>query len=104
MTRIVEREICMNSFQERLSDLLNENNMSRLKLSKIINVSSTTINGYFNDNYYPEINIAIKIAEYFKCSLDYLFGISDEIKNHNKRNIQINIRNPDISSRDLELL
>lgn len=67
----------MNSFQERLQELLVENNMSRLQLAKALNISSTTINGYFNNNYYPQISIAIAMAKYFNCSLDFLFGLSD---------------------------
>lgn len=67
----------MNDFQERFLELLNESNLSRLQLSKLIGVSSTTLNGYFNNDFYPQIDIAIKIAQYFKCSLDYLFGLSD---------------------------
>ena len=74
----------MNDFQERLQDLLLENNLSRLQLSKILGISSTTINGYFNDNYFPQIGIAIKLADYFNCSLDYLFGLSNTIVNTNK--------------------
>lgn len=67
----------MNKFQKRLQSLLKENNLNRLQLSKIIGVSSTTINGYFNKNYFPQIDIAIKMAKYFNCSLDYLLGISE---------------------------
>ena len=73
----------MNNFQERLNDLLMENNLSRLQLAKTLNISSTTINGYFNRDYYPQIDIAIKIANYFKCSLDYLFGLDDNEVNTN---------------------
>lgn len=73
----------MTEFQERLQDLILENNLNRYKLSKILNISSTTVNGYFNKNYYPEIEIAKKISKFFNCSLDYLFGLSDEIKNTN---------------------
>lgn len=84
----------MNAFQERLQELLTENNLSRLQLSKILNISSTTINGYFNNNYYPQIDIAIKMANYFRCSLDYLFGISDEKGN------KINYKNSFIENFD----
>lgn len=76
----------MNEFQERLQELLEENNITRLMLAKSIGISSTTINDYFNKNYYPQIDIAIKIANYFNCSLDYLFGLTDKkdikYKNH----------------------
>ena len=74
----------MNEFQERLQELLKEYKLSRLELSKKLNISSTTINDYFNKGYYPELTIAIKMAEYFNCSLNYLFGLSDDKSNTNK--------------------
>ena len=79
--------VSMNEFQERLKDFLIENNLSRLQLSKQLNITSTTINGYFNRNLYPEIHIAKRIADYFNCSLDYLFGLSEDIKNNDINNL-----------------
>ncbi len=76
----------MNNFQERLNELIIENNINRLKLANAIKVSSTTINGYFNDNYFPQLDIAIRLADYFNCSLDYLFGRSDNYTNTNTNN------------------
>ena len=38
----------MTEFQERLNELLEEKNLSRLKLANSIGITSTTINGYFN--------------------------------------------------------
>ena len=29
---------------------------------------------------YPTIDVAVRIANYFKCSLDYLFGLSEDRK------------------------
>ena len=79
---------CMlNDFQERLQDLLIENSLSRLQLAKHIGVTSETINGYFNRNLYPEIKIADKMAKFFNCSLDYLFGLSEDVKNGDKNNL-----------------
>lgn len=85
----------MNQFQERLQELLDERKLNRLQLSKIIGISSTTINGYFNNDYYPQIDIAIKMAQFFECSLDYLFGLSDEriFTNKNKRPFIENLHN-----------
>ncbi|MBE5756367.1 MAG: helix-turn-helix transcriptional regulator [Clostridiales bacterium] len=74
----------MNEFKERLEELLIDKKISRLFLAKEIGVSSTTINGYFNKGYYPRIDIAIKIADYFGCSLDYLFGFDDKINGSEK--------------------
>lgn len=88
MSAFVElfKEKTMNDFQDRFSELLSENDLSRLKLANAIGISSTTINGYFNNNYYPSIDIAIKICNYFNCSLDYLLGLSDELTNNDKNN------------------
>ena len=69
----------MNKFQERLKELLEDYNLSRLALAKKLSISSTTINGYFNKNYYPTIEIALNIAKFFNCSLDYLFGLTDSL-------------------------
>ena len=83
----------MNGFQERLQELLVENDLSRLQLAKSLNISSTTINGYFNNGYYPKIEIAIAIADYFNCSLDFLFGLSDvsDFSNRNKNSFFDNL-------------
>ena len=77
----------MNSFQESLKELLDDNNISRLQLSKKINVDYSTINGYFNKDYYPQLDIAMQIAKFFNCSLDYLYGLSDNKKNENINNL-----------------
>ena len=80
----------MNPFQECLQDLLNDYSISRKQLARAIGLNSSSVNAYFNIDNYPSIENAIKIADYFSCSLDYLFGFSDtrEIKfKINKENI-----------------
>lgn len=77
----------MNEFQERLQELLSENDLSRLKLSKNIGISFETLNGYFNKDFYPELSVAIKIATYFDCSLQYLMGLSEDYNNGDKNNL-----------------
>lgn len=78
------KELTMNDFQIRLQDLLNDYNLSRLQLSKIIMIQSSAIDKYFTMNLYPSMPIAKKMTQYFNCSLDYLFGRSDDIKSNNK--------------------
>lgn len=77
----------MSKFQERLQGLLIENDLSRLQLSKKINISFETLNGYFNKNFYPELNVAIKISRYFNCSLQYLMGLTEEYNNYQINNL-----------------
>ena len=76
-----------NEFQDRLQDFLIEKDMSRLQLAKKINVNPETINGYFNDNLYPDIKIAKRIADFFGCSLDYLLGLTEQFNNKEKNNL-----------------
>lgn len=76
-----------NEFQDRLQDFLIEKDMSRLELAKKINVNPETINGYFNDNLYPDIKIAKRIADFFGCSLDYLLGLTEQFNNKEKNNL-----------------
>lgn len=77
----------MNEFQERLQDLLVENELSRLQLSKKIGISFETLNGYFNKGFYPELSVAIKIADYFDCSLQYLMGLTEDYQTSDKNNL-----------------
>ena len=77
----------MNEFKERLQDLMLENDLSRLQLSKRIGISFETLNGYFNKDFYPELSVAKKIANYFDCSLQYLMSLTDEYKNITYNNL-----------------
>ena len=74
----------MTDFQDRLTELLQDNNLTKQQFSKNINKRLSTINEYFLNDYYPQIDLAITIANYFGVSLDYLFGLSDKKENTNK--------------------
>ena len=77
----------MNNFKERLEDLLIEHNMSKNQLANIVGVRPDTIYGYYRKKLLPEIHIAKRIADYFDCSLDYLFGLTEQVKNNPKNNL-----------------
>lgn len=70
----------MNSFQESFKELLDFHNLKPHQFAKKLGISSSNINGYLNNKYYPQINIAIKMCKFFDCSLDYLLGLADEKK------------------------
>lgn len=74
----------MTDFQDRLTELLQYNNLTKQQFAKNINKRLSTINEYFLNDYYPQIDLAITIANYFNVSLDYLFGLSDKKENTNK--------------------
>ena len=77
----------MTNFRDRLEDLLIERNMSKNQLSKIIGVRPDTIYGYYRRNLLPEIHIANRIATFFNCSLDYLFGLTEQINNNDRNDL-----------------
>ena len=73
----------MTDFQERLTELMQDKNLTKQVFAKSINKRFSTINEYFLHDYYPQINLAIEIADFFNVSLDYLFGLSDKKENTN---------------------
>lgn len=63
-------------FSEILKELIEDKGLSLRKLAAASNVSAVQYGKYLKGAY-PNIDVAVRIANYFKCSLDYLFGISD---------------------------
>jgi len=65
----------MKVFCERLKELRLEKNLSALKLSKILNVSDTTIIRWEKGTITPSIDYLYDIAVFFGVSSDYLIGL-----------------------------
>ena len=61
-------------FKKVFNDLLDENNLSAKQLGKLIDINHNSVYLY-DKNKYPDIANAVKIANYFNCSLNYLFGL-----------------------------
>lgn len=58
----------------KIRRLRQERNITQIQLAKYLNVSNTTISNWENNLRVPDIFILIKIADYFKVSLDTLVG------------------------------
>lgn len=67
----------MSKFADVFSKLTQEKNISLRSLSQDIGISSSQLSKYQSGNYQPSLKNAILISTYFKCSLDYLFGLTD---------------------------
>ena len=65
----------MEVFIENLRDLITETNKSLRQLAVESNVPAMQFSRYLNGSI-PTIETTLKIAKYFECSLDYLFGLS----------------------------
>jgi len=60
-----------------LKSLRDEYGISQQKLAEIINVTQQSINKYENQNTAPDVDVLIRMADYFNTSIDYLLGYTD---------------------------
>lgn len=65
----------MEVFIENLRDLIVEHNKSLRQLAVDSGVPAMQFSRYLNGSI-PTIETTLKIAKYFECLLDYLFGLS----------------------------
>ena len=59
---------------KNLKRLRSKAGISQRELAEIVMVSQQSINKHENHNVEPDIETLIKLADYFKVSLDYLVG------------------------------
>ena len=62
----------------RIKNLREESGLTQLAFAKILNISNSTLCQYENGDRVPSDDIKIRIADYFKVSLDYLVGRSNQ--------------------------
>lgn len=67
----------MEDFQKRLKDLMLEKGVNNKLLSQEIKCTAPTISYYVNAKRFPTLQNFIKLADYFNCSVDYLYGLED---------------------------
>lgn len=69
---------------KRIRDLREDNDLTQKKVGEILNMSQTGYNQYeIGKNDIPT-RVLIKLADYYNTSVDYLLGITDEIKPYPK--------------------
>lgn len=62
---------------QRLKQLRESKGKSQQEVCAFLNIEQSTLANYENGKRIPKLEILIKIAEYYQCSLDYLVGIVD---------------------------
>lgn len=67
----------MRTFGETVKLLRNKLDITGEDLGKVLNVSKPAISNWENNNRTPDIEMLIKIADYFNVTLDYLMGRAD---------------------------
>jgi transcriptional regulator with XRE-family HTH domain len=67
----------MNKFCERLKELRLEKKLTQKELAKIIQTNNSSICDWECGRAEPNIEMIIKLCNYFDISSDYLLGIID---------------------------
>ena len=62
------------TFGEKLSELLEERNMTQKEFAKTLNIAPTTLNGYIKNKRQPDFELVKKIASALSVSVDLLLG------------------------------
>lgn len=69
----------MDIFIENLKDLIATSNKSLRQLALESGVAAMQYSRYLKGSI-PTIDVTLKIAKYFDCTLDYLFGLSNTME------------------------
>ena len=67
-----------SDFKMRFDILCKEKNITRYKVSKDLHFDQSYITRWFNKNYLPSLELLDLISDYFKVSVDYLLGRTDD--------------------------
>lgn len=73
------------TFGDRLKMLRYEKGLTQDDLGYIFNVTKSCICCYENDSRQPSIDMLIKLATYFRVSIDYLLGLEYERSNQKNK-------------------
>lgn len=65
------------NFVENLELLRTEENLSKARLVQALEIDDNTLRFWLNGKFYPHPKRVMKTADFFKCSSDYLFGLTD---------------------------
>ena len=68
----------MNKFLERLKELIKENEISYEELAIQTNIGTPAMYAWSGNYNMPKLNNIILLSNYFKCSIEYLIGRSDD--------------------------
>lgn len=66
-----------NLFGKRLELLMKEKNLSQVQLADALEIKKQSINNYLKGKSRPELDVLMRFADFFECSVDYLLGRED---------------------------
>jgi len=63
---------------DRLKDLREDRDLTQKQIAKILGCSQTTYSRYETGNLNVPVDILKKLAKFYKVSIDYLIGLTNE--------------------------
>ena len=63
---------------DRLKDLREDRDLTQKQIAKILGCSQTTYSRYETGNLNVLVDILKKLAKFYKVSIDYLIGLTNE--------------------------
>lgn len=64
----------------RLRNLREDKDLTQAEIAKILNISQTTYSRYESGVLDIPSQSLVKLAKFYKTSIDYLVGLSDDVK------------------------
>ena len=74
----------MNFIMLRLKDLREDHDLKQEYIAKILNISQTNYSKYELEKVNIPISSLIVLADFYNTSIDYLIGLTDEIKPYSR--------------------
>ncbi len=68
----------LETFSKRLREMMDWEDVSTRALSIAIGADRKSVRGWLQGKYFPRWDALIKLANYFKVSLDYLVGLDEK--------------------------
>ena len=69
----------MSNLSENLKDLMEEAEIKAPALAQATGIDSSTILTLLRGDGLPYVDTLVKLADYFRCSIDYLLGLTDQL-------------------------
>lgn len=69
---------------QRLKEIREDRDLTQKEICKVLNISQVVYSRYETGIRLIPVDKLVKLAEYYKVSIDYILGLTDEIKPYPK--------------------
>lgn len=68
----------MKTFKDRVRELRSQKKISQTKLAMAVSVDKSSVSKWESGERVPSLDVAIRVADYFSVSLDFLMGATND--------------------------